>query len=207
MRVAHFLTAMTAVAMIASPALAKKEKAASSSPTTYKLDTQASQIHWKGSKAIGSSHEGNINFKSGEIVMSEKNVKSAHFNVDMNTLTNKDLAGSPEYQTKLVNHLKSEDFFNVSKHSESSFKLTSATKKSDTEYMVKGTLTMIGKTQPIEFPATVNIADDQLTAKANIKVDRTRWDLKYGSGKFFKNLGDKMINDEFELTFDIVAKK
>jgi hypothetical protein len=31
------------------------------------------------------------------------------------------------------------------------------------------------------------------------KVDRTKYDIKYGSGSFFDNLGDKAISDDFEL--------
>ena len=80
-------------------------------------------------------------------------------------------------------------------------------KKSDTEILVKGTLTMIGKTQPVEFPATIKMEGDSVTGTAVVKLDRTKWGLKYGSGKFFKNLGDKLINDEFELTLNLVAKK
>lgn len=175
----------------------------------FKIDTASSTIGWKGSKATGSFHEGNLSIKEGQIEVSDKMIKGGNVVADMGTITNKDLAGSPDYQKKLVDHLKSEDFFHVTKkgHETSTFKFTSVEKKSETEIMVKGTLTMIGSTQPIEFPATIKMDGDQISGTATVKMDRTKWGLKYGSGKFFKNLGDKLINDEFELTLNLVAKK
>ena len=126
----------------------------------------------------------------------------------MNTLTNKDLEGSPEYQAKLVGHLKSDDFFMVTKHPESNFKITSIQKKSGDEYAVKGDLTMIGVTKPIEFPAKMTVTKDAIMADAILKLNRTNWGLKYGSKSFFKELvGDKIIKDEFDLALKIVAKK
>lgn len=72
---------------------------------------------------------------------------------------------------------------------------------------MKGELTMIGKTQEVEFPATVKWEDNKVVGTAQMKIDRTKWNLKYGSGKFFKNLGDKLINDEIELNLNLVATK
>ncbi|MFN8845275.1 MAG: YceI family protein [Bdellovibrionales bacterium] len=175
----------------------------------YKIDTAASTIGWKGSKATGSFHDGNISVKEGQIEVADKVIKSGNIVVDMTTMNNKDLAGSPDYQKKLMEHLKSEDFFAVSKkgNETSNFKFTKVEKKSDTEIVVKGTLTMIGSTQPVEFPATIKMEGDKITGTATVKLDRTKWGLKYGSGKFFKNLGDKLINDEIELTLNLVAAK
>jgi polyisoprenoid-binding protein YceI len=185
---------------------AKKEAATTA---IFKIDTAASTIAWKGSKATGSAHDGNISVKEGQIEVVDKMIKGGNIAVDMKTMTNKDLAGSPDYQKKLMEHLKSEDFFGVTKkgNETSTFKFTKIEKKSDTEILIKGTLTMIGSTQPVEFPATVKMEGDKMTGVATVILDRTKWGLKYGSGKFFKNLGDKLINDEFELTLNLVATR
>ena len=176
-------------------------------PTALKIDTKASSIAWLGSKVTKASHDGNIQFSGGTIEVEKGEIKGGNFTVDMATITNNDLKDSAEYQAKLVGHLKNEDFFDVKKYPTSTFKITSVTKKSATEVVIKGDFTMIGKTVAIEFPAKVDIKGDMATGEAVLKLDRTQWGLKYGSGKFFQGLGDKMINDEFQLTMKIVAKK
>lgn len=182
---------------------------ASAAAEIYKIDTKESTVSWKGSKKMGSSHTGNISIKDGHVEIDKKNqITAGGISIDMATITNEDLKGSPEYQKKLVGHLSSEDFFDVSNHPTSSFKILSVTPKSKDEVIVKGELTMIGKTNPIEFPAKITVAKGIAKGEAQVKVDRTIWGLKYGSGNFFKELaGDKIINDEFELSLKLVAKK
>ena len=195
---------------ITAQAADKKAAAAPAVPAVevYKIDTAASTVEWKGIKKIGSAHTGNIKVQSGEVSVEKNMVKSAQVVVDMKTITNTDVTDAT-YNKKLVGHLSNEDFFNVAKYPTSEFKLTSVTAgKNKNEITVKGELTMIGQTQPIEFPATVKIDKGIATSEATVKVDRTKWGLKYGSGNFFKELaGDKIINDEFELKLKLTAKK
>ncbi len=176
----------------------------------YKIDTKASSVAWKGFKKMGSSHNGGVAVKEGEVTLDKKGQLTAGTVViDMATITNEDLKDSPEYQKKLVGHLSNEDFFNVPKFPTSTFTLKSVTAgKAKGEVVVKGELTMIGQTQPIEFPAKVTTDKGVVTGEAVVKVDRTKWGLKYGSGNFFKELAaDKIISDEFEMTLKLVAKK
>lgn len=175
----------------------------------YKIDTKASVVSWKGAKKMGSSHHGGISVKEGDVTFDKKGQLTAgSVVIDMATLTNEDLKDSAEYQKKLVGHLSSEDFFNVAKFPTATFKVTGVTAKSKTEATVKGELTMIGKTNPIEFPIKMTVDKGVATGEALVKIDRTKWGLKYGSGNFFKELaGDKIINDEFELNLKLVAKK
>jgi polyisoprenoid-binding protein YceI len=205
-----FTSALIVTTLLSPLAMADKHnKAGKGKAETYKIDTAASSVKWKASKVTGDSHDGNISVKEGTVEVEKGMIKSGNIVVDMNSMTNADLAKSPDYQKKLMDHLKSDDFFGVAKkgNETSTFNITSVEKKSATEILVKGTLTMIGQTQPVEFPATVKMEKGQMIGTANVKLDRTQWGLKYGSGKFFKNLGDKMINDEFELTLNLVAKK
>ncbi|MEK6773073.1 MAG: YceI family protein [Bdellovibrionota bacterium] len=186
----------------------KKAKAGIDMMQTYKMDVKESSINWTGSKKIGKTHTGAVSFKDGNIELKKGEIVGGTFKVDMATLSNADLADSAEYQKKLEGHLKSADFFNVDKFPESTFKISKIEKKSDKEIVVKGDLTMIGVTKPLEFPATMSMEKDILKGEAKVKIDRTKWGLKYGSGDFFKELtGDKIINNEFELNLKIVAKK
>jgi polyisoprenoid-binding protein YceI len=175
---------------------------------TYKVDPTASNLNWKGTKKVGKVHEGTIAVKDGEIVTNDKNeVTGGMFAIDMTTIADKDMATDPDSQKKLVGHLSSPDFFNVQKYPTSTFKITSITKKGN-DHIVKGDLTMVGKTNPIEFPAKITTDKNRWMGEGKIKIDRTKWDLKYGSGNYFKELTqDKIINNEIEFDVKVVAKK
>lgn len=173
-----------------------------------KLDTKASNIEWKGTKKIGSFHAGNVAVKDGQIETNEKNeITGGTITVDMTKITNTDLAADPDSQKKLVGHLSSADFFDVAKHPTATFKITSVTQKGK-EHIVKGDLTIKGKTNPIEFPAKIETTATTAKAEANVKIDRTKWDIKYGSGNYFKELtADKIINNDLEFVLKLSAKK
>lgn len=175
----------------------------------YKLDTKASIVGWSASHKVGATHTGKIAVKDGEVQTDAKGVISGGtVNIDMTTISDEDLKSSPDYQKKLVGHLSSDDFFKVSKFPTSTFKVTSVTAKSANEVVIKGDLTIIGTTKPVEFPAKVTTDKGVMTSEATLKLDRTQWGLKYGSGNFFKELTqDKIINDDFTLSLKLVAKK
>lgn len=194
--------------LIASLLMTFSAVAAFAAVETYKVDTKVSTITWKGTKKMGSFHTGGISFKEGAVSVEKNKVVGADLIVDMKTITDSDLK-DPKDNAKLVGHLSSPDFFDVAKYPTSTFKVLSVNPgKKAGEVTVKGQFTMIGQTQDIEFPATVNVAKGKLTGDATVKIDRTKWGLKYGSGNIFKELtADKIINDEFELTLKIVASK
>lgn len=171
---------------------------------TYTVDTQKSEIDWKGTKVTG-EHVGTIQLKEGSLTAEGNKLTGGHFTVDMTTLVDTDLSG--EDKAKLEGHLKSDDFFGVEKHPEANFVINKATSKDGNTYEISGDLTIKGITNPITFPATVNVEDNQITADATITVDRAKYDVRYGSGSFFDGLGDKMIYDEFELQVSLVASQ
>lgn len=177
----------------------------------YKIDSNASRIEWKAGKKVGSFHNGEIKVKNGDLETDKKGaLKKLNVTVDMKTISNADLKDSPEYQTKLVTHLSSEDFFNVAKNPESKFEMTQFDfkKGSKTDAIIKGQLTMNGQTQPVEFPATIKTEGNKIKGQGTLKVERLKWNLKYGSDSVFKSLtADKIINDTFDLTFDLVGTK
>lgn len=211
--IANNAGAENAAVVNAAPAKAKKAAKSSKGDITVKLDTKASSLTWTGKKVTG-EHTGTIGLKDGEFkVKANMESLSGNVNVDMKSITNTDLTDEG-YNKKLVGHLKNEDFFNVEKFPDASLKIKKmvisqtfapGTPNAD----VDGELTIKGKTLPIQFKATFtpNPKDHSFEAVGTALVDRTAYDIKYGSGKFFKGLGDKMIDDQFTLNFKIVAKK
>ena len=165
------------------------------------VDPAASKIVWLGKKVTG-EHTGEIKIASGQLEFDGAAFKAANFSVDMTTITNTDLT-DPEYNKKLVNHLNSDDFFSVEKNKTATFVTKSVSKVKDNTYKVTGDLTIKGKSAPATFNADVTKSG----ATAIVTFDRTKYDVKYGSGKFFQGLGDKMIDDSVQLTVTLTAKK
>jgi polyisoprenoid-binding protein YceI len=170
----------------------------------FVINPAQTTLKWVGKKVTG-EHTGLVPVASGEITVENGALKSGSFTMDMASLTNTDLTDA-SMNAKLVGHLKSEDFFSTSKFPTSSFVLTSIVPGSQAgSYIVKGNLTIKGITKPIEFPAAVLLQDKTLKASANITVDRTKYDIRYGSKSFFESIGDKAIYDEFTLNLNLVA--
>ncbi|TAF61438.1 MAG: YceI family protein [Flavobacterium sp.] len=159
---------------------------------TKKIDVAGSSIEWLGKKVTG-QHNGTVNFKEGALVFKGKALKGGSFTVDMNSLTATDLQG--EYQGKLNGHLKADDFFGTAKFPTATLVFKKIGSKAKDVYAVTADLTIKGITKPVTFDLTVN----ENTATTTFNVDRTKYDIKYGSKSFFDSIGDKAINDEFEL--------
>jgi polyisoprenoid-binding protein YceI len=174
--------------------------------TTYKVDTDKTKINWEGTKVTG-KHHGTIKAKSGSLVFKGAELAGGEIIVDMNSITVTDLETDPATMSKFLGHMKSPDFFNTEKYPESKLVIKS-TKKVGNDLDVMGELTMVGKTAPVTFKVTDwKWTENMVTGKSSVKVDRTKWGLKYGSGQFFKGLGDKMIHDEFTLNIDLTATR
>ena len=161
-----------------------------------RVNTENSTVKWKGSK-ISSSHEGTVNILKGNLNIDHGTLVAGQFSIDMQSLATTDM--SEEYNKKLDGHLKNEDFFNVSKFPTASVTITNAVKGKGNSYKVVADLTIKGITHPITFAADVNINGKNFLATAKIKIDRTKWDIKYNSGNYFKDLGDKLILVEFDI--------
>ena len=174
--------------------------------SAFKIDTKASKVYWTGKKVVG-EHTGYVSIANGNVTVENNKVVGAELKMDLNTIVCTDLTDE-EWNKKLVGHLKSEDFFSVEKFPNAQFEITSMKPgNSKEEYDVKGNLTIKGITNEISFPAKVNFSNGEVSAMGTAKIDRTKWNIQYGSGKFFEGLGDKMIYDEFEIKFDISAKR
>lgn len=170
--------------------------AAFTTPTTEKKVIKESTITWKGKKILG-SHTGTIDLKSGYLEMDGDALIGGEFIVDMTTLVCEDLEG--EMKGKLEGHLKSDDFFGIEKHPTATLTIKEATKSGNT-YAVTGDLTIKGTTNPVTFDLEMG----ESGARTSVKIDRTAYGIRYGSGDFFDSLGDNTISNNFEL--DVLLK-
>lgn len=159
---------------------------------TKNINASTSTIEWLAKKVTG-QHSGTVNFKDGALVLKKNKVVGGSFTVDMTSLTATDLTG--EYLGKLNGHLKSEDFFGTEKFPTATLVFKKIGVKSANVYNVTADLTIKGITNPVTFELAVN----GNTASTTFNVDRTKYDIKYGSKSFFESIGDKAIYDEFEL--------
>lgn len=162
-----------------------------------KIDTSKSSIHWVGKKITG-QHDGTLNFKEGTFVFDGKKLTGGSFTVDMTTISATDVEGNTK--EKLDGHLKADDFFGVDKHPTAKLEFKKIADKGKGVYTVTADMTIKGITNPVTFDITVK--DNSATTKFN--VDRTKFDIKYGSKSFFEGIGDRAINDEFELEVKLV---
>ena len=170
--------------------------------SSLKVNTEVSSVEWIGEKVVG-KHNGEISVKEGVINLHDGTPTTGKIIIDMESITCADLKGG--MAKKLVGHLKSTDFFDVENNKTSSLDITAFKKTAENKYTVSGNLTIKGITKPISFPATIEIKDGKLAAYTEFKIDRTLFDIKYKSGKFFEGLGDKAIKDEFIIKFKIAA--
>jgi len=160
------------------------------------VNVDASKLTWKAYKVTG-SHEGNINLASGNLDFNGTTLIGGAFVVDMTTINVTDLEG--ESKLKLAGHLHSDDFFGTAKHKTAALEITSVTASGKNAYTATANLTIKNITKNVNF--TISVYGSKATA--SLKVDRSEFDVRYGSGSFFDNLGDKTIYDEFDLIVDL----
>jgi polyisoprenoid-binding protein YceI len=169
-------------------------------PTGKSINLSQSNIIWKGYKVLG-EHAGTVKFVSGNLEFdASNNLTGGMFSVDMNSINCSDLQPG-EGKENLEGHLKSDDFFGASKYPTSTLKFKKVVSKGKPgEYKIVADLTIKKTTKEIKFD--VSIKGNKATA--NLKIDRSDYDIQYGSGSFFDSLGDKTIYDEFDMNVNVV---
>lgn len=165
-----------------------------------KINVEQSKVTWKGYKVTG-SHEGNISIKSGSLEMEGDILVGGQIEIDMTSINVTDLSGGGK--GKLEGHLKSPDFFNVAEHQTATLKINKAVSRGTAgSYKIIGDITIKGITKPVKF----NIDTKEGKMVGSLQIDRTEFNVRYGSGSFFDNLGDKTIYDEFDINVSISIK-
>ncbi len=179
----------------------------------YTVNASSSIVNWSGKKPLidGYTNSGTIGVTAGTIKVATTSA-TGEFTIDMNTLDVGLTAKKPGQEGALTGHLKGDKWFDVAKYPTAKFVIKSVKARPDSAttftYDITGDLTMKGKTNEITFPATI-FADEQgmLHADAATEIDRTKWGLTFGSGSFFDDLADNVIDDMVALSFKLVAKK
>lgn len=170
----------------------------------YTVSLKQSKVEWVGKKVTG-QHNGTVDVKSGSLEIKNGMLKGGEFVIDMTSLTATDLEG--EYQQKLNGHLKSADFFGVENYPEAKFVITDVKENGKNgRFTVTGNMTIKETTKPINFDAQLVDSGNGIVAVADIVIDRSEFDVRYGSGSFFDNLGDKTIYDDFTLSVNLVTE-
>ena len=173
------------------------------------VDLKESRVLWTGRNLLN-KHEGAIPLRTGELTVEAGRLAGGRFTFDMRGITCSDLAGSPMHDI-LIAHLLSDDFFDAEVFPDASFVITQTSPVNGASpgapnLSVSGELTLKDLTRPVEFPACAGITPDgKLAAQASFAIDRTKWNVVYGSGKFFRNLGGHLVNDLIDLNLRIVT--
>ena len=186
------------------PVVRENEKNTAPGFVKYTIDTIESVVTWKCSMSVGTGeHSGYVDISKGELMIGKGRLVGGTVEINMNTIANE----FHRTNNKLVNHLKSPDFFDVAKFPRSTFAVTQVARAKGENISVTGDLTIKGITHAVTFPATLEVKDGMVNAKGTVIIDRTQWDVRYRSGKFFDNLADGAISDDIEFDVKIVAKK
>ncbi len=202
----HMLSLAAVVIGLTAIALPPKDNKRTATET-LKVNTSESTLKWHAKKVTG-EHYGVVAFENGEILVEGNTLAGGTVTVNMTTLDATDLQG--EYHDKLVGHLKSDDFFSTEKHKTATLKIKTATaikgaKPGTNNYNIVADLTIKGITKEVKFPAMVVITKGKVIANADFNVDRTQYDIRYGSKTFFESIGDKAIDNDFNLKVRIIA--
>jgi polyisoprenoid-binding protein YceI len=177
-----------------------------------KINTQESKIIWKG-KNPTREHTGYIKLSQGELLVENNNVKGGSFIVDMNSITNVDLTNKESNQ-KLVNHLKSKDFFDVEKFPKANFVITNISAISNNgisekkaTHRIDGDLTIKSITKKVSFDASINMLNGKFAASTpEFTINRTEWDVNYQSKSVVAGLKDQFIYDDITLSIELVSR-
>lgn len=175
----------------------------------FSVDTENSELAWEG-RRIGGGHDGVMGIKSGEFFVFDGDLVGGEVVIDMHQIVVLDIE-NPESNARLQAHLESDDFFAVEEYPEAHFEITGVepVDGEDTEktHRIFGNMTIRGITHGIAFDANIDLRENEMMAFADFDLDRTQWNVRYGSGSFFDDLGDRAINDDFGLTFNLMAAK
>lgn len=174
----------------------------------YALDLQESKVVWVGRNLIN-KHWGHVAIASGHVEFRDGKVLSGEAVLDMRRMTCADLQGNALHDV-LIRHLESDDFFDVGRYPEALFRFASGEVCAETpgcrNLKLHGSLTLHGITKPLTIECAAGFTPDGRAAlQATFQIDRTGWNVLYGSGKFFHRLAGHLVNDQIELQLRVLT--
>lgn len=165
----------------------------------YRINTDESSVIWTGRNIIN-SHTGTVGIKHGELVFQSGEIVGGEVVLDLTDLTCTDLAGSPGHDV-LIDHLKSHDFFDVEKHPTATVTILGGNLQ-----QVRADLELKGITRQIDIPIAGGFDENGNPAtQAVLTIDRTDWNIIYGSRRFFHRLAGHVVNDEIQIELRILT--
>ncbi len=170
----------------------------------FQIQQASSTVNWTGKKVLG-LHTGSINIANGYIEISENAILGGEIVIDMTSIIITDIADKKTHD-EFLGHLQNEDFFSVDKFKTAILTITGSNKIETNKFKIDGNLLIKDITHPVSFIAAVEVFTDFLHSLGEIVIDRTLYNIRYGSGKFIDNLGDKLIYDDFVLQFKLVGQ-
>lgn len=170
----------------------------------FQIQQASSTVNWTGKKVLG-LHTGSINIANGYIEITDNAVISGEIVIDMTSITITDIADKKTHD-EFLGHLQNDDFFSVDKFKTAKLKITGSSIIENNKLKIDGNLNIKDITHPVSFIAVVEVFTDFLHSLGEIVIDRTLYNIRYGSGKFIDNLGDKLIYDDFVLQFKLVGQ-
>lgn len=171
----------------------------------FQIQNVSSTINWTGKKVLG-LHTGSINVESGFVELTDGFIATGEIIIDMTSIVTTDIEDSKTNSSFLA-HLQNDDFFSVDKFKTAKLAITGSAKKENNDLIINGNLTIKDITHPVSFNAKVEVFADFLHSMGEIVIDRTLYNIRYGSGKFLQDLGDSLIYDDFILQFKLIAQK
>ena len=166
------------------------------------MDNDNSSIKWTGRELSTKSHYGSLQMKNGSLTVNTDGTVNGMIKIDMTTIDCEDLQGRSK--ASLERHLRSDDFFSVESHP-----IATLTFKSEggigagNKLAFNGDLEIKGISHPISFESEVKSVDPKVNALVDMTFDRSKYNVRFRSGTFFQNLGDKLIYDDIEISVDI----
>jgi polyisoprenoid-binding protein YceI len=171
----------------------------------FKFNKSASIINWTGKKILG-LHTGLISLRSGHLEIDGHQIPSGEIIIDMTSITVTDI-DDPKVSTDFRNHLMHDDFFSVDKFPSATLAIENATALGNNQFRIEGLLTIKGISHAVTFTSTVETFSKTLHVLGEMVIDRTNYNIRYGSGKFMDGLGDTLIYDEFVLQFKLIGQE
>ena len=197
-KILYLFVAITTFACNTTTKKEEKKNDVAVQDTSLSFNLENSNIKWIGTELTSKTHYGSLKLTQADLVIADSKVTSGEFTVDMTSLSVEDLEG--EWKERLEGHLSSDDFFSIEKFQTASLKVLNSNILENGSFNVNGELTIKDITHPIEFTITKN---DDNNYNANLTFDRSKYDVKFRSGTFFENLGDKLILDDIDLEVNL----
>lgn len=176
----------------------------------FNIQTGQSEVAWLGQTIVGRSHDGTIGIQSGELYVYNGTLLGGRVDIDMNQIVVLDIE-DPDLNARLRGHLMNDDFFAVDQYPVSTLEIASfepieGAAAGGPNYRVTGNLTIRGITHGIAFDAFVDQNESRIHATADFAFDRSLYNVRFRSGRFFEDLGENLIIDDIGLGVNLIAE-